>query len=197
MSAHPTDENWIGRRVARLRRERGWTLAVLGSRVGLSTTQLSRIESGGRQSSVGTLIELARAFGLTLSELVAEEPSGRFHVVRTSEHVPRDTVNGAMTTLSGDYPGLAAVLLTIPPTSHAPEARHDGEEWLYLLQGSVEVTVGDEGVPLEPGDALHFSSSTTHTVRSVGDAPARVLLVSTNPHSRDDRRPHPRGGVDT
>jgi quercetin dioxygenase-like cupin family protein len=77
-----------------------------------------------------------------------------------------------MTTLSGDYPGLAAVLLTIPPTSHAPEARHDGEEWLYLLQGSVEVTVGDEGVPLEPGDALHFSSSTTHTVCSVGDAPA-------------------------
>nr|WP_314144759.1 XRE family transcriptional regulator [uncultured Rhodococcus sp.] len=179
MSAQPTDDNWIGRRIASLRKERGWTLAVVGQRVGLSTTQLSRIESGGRQSSVGTLIELARVFEVTLSELVAEESTRSFHLVRAGEHEPRKSANGAMTTLSGNYPGLDAVLLTIQPSSTAPVAQHSGEEWLYIVDGSVEVTIGDEKLCLGSGDSLHFPSSSAHSVRALGDVPSRALLVST------------------
>ncbi|MDI9893328.1 XRE family transcriptional regulator [Rhodococcus sp. IEGM 1381] len=179
MSAHPTDENWIGRRIASLRRERGWTLAVVGQRVGLSTTQLSRIESGGRQSSVGTLIELARVFEMSLSELVAQEPAQTFHLVRAGDHAPYDSANGAMTPLSGHYPGISAVLLTIQPSSDAPTAHHSGEEWLYILHGSVEVSIGNERVHLESGDALHFPSAHAHSVRGLGDGPTRALLVST------------------
>ncbi|WP_052070249.1 helix-turn-helix domain-containing protein [Rhodococcoides fascians] len=179
MPDHPSDENWIGRRIASLRRERGWTLAALGERVGLSATQLSRIESGSRQSSVGTLIELARVFQVTLSELVAEEPTFSFHLVRAGEQRRHGSANGAMTPLSGNYPGIDAVLLTIPPASDAPVAHHAGEEWLYVLDGSVEVTIGNEGVRLETGDALHFPSLNAHSVRALGDEPARALLVST------------------
>ncbi|MDZ7914807.1 MAG: XRE family transcriptional regulator [Rhodococcus sp. (in: high G+C Gram-positive bacteria)] len=175
----PDDDNWIGRRIARLRRERGWTLAAVGQRIGLSATQLSRIESGGRQSSVGTLIELARVFEVTLSELVAEESPREFHVVRSHDHVPHESANGTMTTLSGRYPGLDAVLLTIPPTTDAPVAHHSGEEWLYILAGSVEVTIGTEQIRLDTGDALHFPSHTGHSVRGLGDTPSRALLVST------------------
>lgn len=184
MPAPGSDDNWIGRRIADLRRERGWTLAVVSQRVGLSTTQLSRIESGGRQSSVGTLIELARVFGVTLSELVAEEPARPFHLVRSSEHAPYASANGAMTTLSGNYPGLDAILLTVPPTEDAPIARHSGEEWMYILDGSVAVTIGSEHLELTEGDALHFRSDRTHSVRGLGKTPSRVLLVSSasNPH---------------
>ncbi len=185
MSAHVDDDNWIGRRIARLRHERGWTLAVVGHKVGLSTTQLSRIESGGRQSSVGTLIELARVFGVTLSELVAEEPTRSFHLVRAGEHAPHESANGTMTTLSGNYPGIDAILLTIPPSSDAPIAHHSGEEWLYVLDGSIEVTIGNETVHLESGDALHFPSLNAHSVRGLGDGPTHALLVSTE--SRTNR----------
>ncbi|MDJ0362275.1 XRE family transcriptional regulator [Rhodococcus sp. H29-C3] len=185
MSAHPSDENWIGRRIASLRRERGWTLAVVGQRVGLSTTQLSRIESGGRQSSVGTLIELARVFEVTLSELVAEEPTYSFHLVRAGECAPHESANGAMTPLSGNYPGIDAVLLTIPPSSDAPIAHHSGEEWLYILHGSVEVTIGNEQVLLESGDALHFPSLNAHSVRGLGNTSTRALLVSAASSPRE------------
>lgn len=171
ISAHADDENWIGRRIARLRRERGWTLAVVGHQVGLSTTQLSRMESGGRQSSVGTLIELARVFGVTLSELVAEEPTPAFHLVRAEEHVPHKSANGTMTPLSGNYPGIDVILLTIPPSVTAPIAHHSGEEWLYILDGSVEVTVGNGTVHLDTGDALRFPSLNAHSVRGLGDGP--------------------------
>ena len=179
MSGRDTDEGWIGRRIGHLRRERGWTLAVLGQKVDLSSTQLSRIESGARQSSVGTLIEVARAFGVTLSELVADEPTSAFHLVRGGERTPRESANGVLTPLSGNYPGLEAIHLTVPASTAAPSAQHSGEEWLYILCGPVEVTIGSEVLVLQPGDAVHFPSHTPHSVRNVGKAPAEVLLVST------------------
>lgn len=179
MSGRGNDEGWIGRRIGDLRRERGWTLAVLGQKVCLSSTQLSRIESGTRQSSVGTLIEVARAFGLTLSELVADEPTIAFHLVRAGERRPRESANGALTPLSGNYPGLEAIHLTIPASAEAPSAQHSGEEWLYILRGPVEVAIGTDVLVLQPGDAVHFPSHTPHSVRNIGEAPAEALLVST------------------
>ena len=125
------------------------------------------------------MIELARVFQVTLSELVAEEPNRAFHLVRVREQRPHESANGAMTPLSGNYPGIDAVLLTIRPASDAPVAHHAGEEWLYILGGSVEVTIGNDTVRLHTGDALHFPSLNTHSVRALGDEPARALLVST------------------
>ncbi|MEU6562722.1 helix-turn-helix domain-containing protein [Nocardia nova] len=176
------DVGWIGRRVGQLRRERGWTLATLGGKVDLSSTQLSRIESGVRQPSVGTLIEIARAFGITLSELVAEDHAPQFHLVRVGQRASHETASGVLAPLSGDYPALNAVHLTIPATAEAPEARHRGEEWLYVLTGSVEIVIGTTTTILAPGDAVHFPSGTPHSVRNVGPAPAETLLVSAHTH---------------
>lgn len=179
MADGENDEGWIGQRIGHLRRERGWTLAVLGQKVGLSSTQLSRIESGTRRSSVGTLIEVARAYGITLSELVADEPAAAFSLVRAADRIPRESANGVLTPLSGNYPGLEAIHLTIPVSADAPSARHSGEEWLYILGGTVEVVIGGDVLVLETGDAVHFPSHTTHSVRNVGEVSADALLVST------------------
>ena len=177
------DHRWIGRRIAQLRRERGWTLAALADRVGLSSTQLSRIESGTRQSSVGTLIEIARAFGVSLSELVADEQPPPFHLVRATERQPRDTANGTLVPLSGRYRGLEAVHLTIPASTRAPqEARHSGEEWLYVLVGTLEIAIGTTTLDLTSGDAVHFPSQSPHGVRNIGTRPAEILLLSTPEH---------------
>lgn len=181
MPENGDDESWIGRRIAQLRRERGWTLATLGGKIGLSSTQLSRIESGGRQSSVGTLIQLARTFGISLSELVADEPDAAFHLARAADRTSRETANGAITPLSGSYPGLDAVHLTLPVSAAGPSAQHQGEEWLYVLSGTVEITFGADTLTLEAGDALHFRSHSPHSVRNSGNTSAEALLISTSP----------------
>ncbi len=181
MSEGQDDVSWIGRRIAQLRSERGWTLATLGGKVDLSTTQLSRIESGARHPSVGTLIEIARAFGVTLSELVAEDRAAPFHLARAGERTSHETANGRLTPLSGDYPGINAVHLTIPVASEAPQARHAGEEWLYVLTGSIDIVIADTTTSLERGDAVHFPSRTPHSVRNVGAEPAEALIVSAHP----------------
>lgn len=178
MEPSGADGTWIGRRIGQLRRAHDWTLAALAARVELSATQLSRIESGARHSSVGTLIELARAFGITLSELVAEEHRSPFQIVRARDRITRETANGRLAPLSGDYPGLQAVHLSIPASSESPTAQHRGEEWLYVLSCAVEVSMGTSIVTLESGDAMHFQASVPHSIRNVGSTPAEVLLVS-------------------
>lgn len=173
------EDSWIGRRIGQLRRERRWTLAYLADEVALSSTQLSRIESGARQSSVGTLIEIARAFGISLSELVEEVHESPYYLVRNGQREPRLTANGSIVSLSGPYSGLEALHLEIPAGSDAPEAAHDGEEWLYILAGTVEVTVAETELALETGDAIHYQAHTAHRVRNNGDQTAQLMLVAT------------------
>lgn len=175
------DDSWIGRRVAQHRKARGWTLAALAERVGLSTTQLSRIETGSRQPSVGTLIEISHAFGISLSQLVKEQYAEPYRLTRRSDRVTQSSANGELTSLSGDFPGLQAVHLVVPPADDPPVAQHPGEEWLYVLSGNFNVTIDTEVIGLSEGDAVHFPSHTTHRVHNPGTAPAEILLVSTTP----------------
>lgn len=178
MTGSESEDAWIGRRIGRLRREHDWTLAELAVKVDLSATQLSRIESGARHSSVGTLIELARAFDMPLSELVAEHDRSPFQVVRAPDRTARETASGVLAPLSGDYPGLQALQLTIHASTQAPAAQHRGEEWLYVLTGTVEVTIGAATVSLGPGDAVHFQANVPHRVHNTAEDTAEILLVA-------------------
>ncbi|WP_273734572.1 helix-turn-helix domain-containing protein [Mycolicibacterium septicum] len=173
------DDSWIGRRVGEYRRDRNWTLAALAEKVGLSTTQLSRIESGTRQPSVGTLIQIAHAFGVSLSRLVDEQYTAPYHLSRAADRAARPGAKG-LTLLSGDFPGLQAVHLTVPTSAEAPDAHHSGEEWVYVLAGTVDIRIGTDTITLATGDAIHFPSHTTHRVHNPGDAPAEILLVATS-----------------
>ncbi|MFJ4655807.1 helix-turn-helix domain-containing protein [Nocardia sp. NPDC088792] len=191
------DTGWIGRRIGKLRSERGWTLAALAARVDLSTTQLSRIESAARQPSIGTLIELARAFGVTLSELVDGEETSRYHLTRNADRITRHIAGGEASTLSGRYPGLDALLLTLQRGSSIPEARHAGEEFLCVLTGTVDLTIDTEKlVSLTAGDTVHFPADLPHIVSNTGEETAEVLIVATHtptanlPAPGPDKQPH-------
>ncbi|MFI1919901.1 helix-turn-helix domain-containing protein [Nocardia sp. NPDC020380] len=181
MSESEIDTGWIGRRIAKLRAERGWTLAALAARVELSTTQLSRIESAARQPSIGTLIELARAFGVTLSELVDGEETSRYHLTRSKDRTTREIAGGQASTLSGRYPGLDALLLTLERGASIPEARHAGEELLCVLTGTVDLTIDTEKLTaLTAGDTVHFPADLPHIVSNTGEDTAEVLIVATH-----------------
>lgn len=173
------DDSWIGRRVGEYRRGRNWTLATMAEKVGLSTTQLSRIESGSRQPSVGTLIQIAHAFGVSLSRLVDEQYTAPYHLTRVADRPGRRGAN-ELTLLSGDFPGLQAVHLVVPSASEGPDASHGGEEWLYVLAGSIDIQIGTDTLSLAAGDAIHFPSHATHRVRNPTDAAAEVLLIATS-----------------
>ncbi|MFJ4655812.1 helix-turn-helix domain-containing protein [Nocardia sp. NPDC088792] len=180
MPEREIDAGWIGRRIAQLRGERGWTLAALAGRVDLSTTQLSRIESSARQPSLGTLIELARTFGVTLSELVEDETTTVYHLTRRADLVPRQIAGGELSTLSGHFPGIEALHLALQCGSATPEAQHSGEEFLCVLAGTVGVTLNTDTLDLDRGDALQFPARLPHVISNTGEETAEVLIISTH-----------------
>ena len=61
------------------------------------------------------------------------------------------------------------------------EYRHEGEEFLYVIKGNVEVRVGEDQNLLKKGETLHFNSGTTHKLLNLGDQEAKLLVVIYTP----------------
>ena len=67
--------------------------------------------------------------------------------------------------------------MTLHPASSDEPSSHDGQEFIYVLDGEMEVIVDDNHDILKPGDSIYYDSSTTHLVRAHGDKPAQILAV--------------------
>jgi transcriptional regulator with XRE-family HTH domain len=172
----------LGSRLKALRSERAWTLEEVSSRADLSPPYLSRLEAGERQPSLATLISLAQAFEVPIAALFeTAKSSNAIAVTRAGQGTPHIS-NGAMyTPLTGkrDPTHLNAVLLDIPSKrKDAPLNRHDSEEFVYVLSGSVTLSVGDETVTLHEGDTAHYDARQPHRMDGV-NGNARALLVAT------------------
>jgi transcriptional regulator with XRE-family HTH domain len=175
-------ERWVGRRLREARQQRDLTLAVVAEQVGVSVTHLSRLEKSERQPSIGVLLELARAYNIGVGELLGEEPTSGYHLVRAGSARSGESAHGPYTTISGLGPGAAlrAVRLELPPGTHNRSAvQHLGEEWIYVIAGQVGVDFGGELLNLTTGDALHFDAQTSHQLSNPGSTIAELLVVST------------------
>lgn len=178
-----TVEAQIAQRLANARREHGWTLADTATLSGVSVTHLSRLEKGQRQPSIGVLIQLARCYGVSLGQLVGEEPQAMIHVFRADEVPRHEGPDGRYATLSGlvGQNVLEAVRLNLPPGAGSGRAaRHDGEEWLMVESGLVRLTLGGRTVDLREGDAAHFDAHTAHRLANLGPETATVCLVTAS-----------------
>lgn len=158
------------------------TLARLAEAVEMSSAHLSRIETGERQPSIGALIQLARVHGMSLSRLVGEDDDRTHHVFRQGQSVVQQSANGPYVALSGPFAGLQALQIDLTSDEALP-ATHDGEEWLYVLDGSATLVLDGTTIHLDAGDACHFNASITHELRNGQDTSSRVLLISSAPRS--------------
>jgi transcriptional regulator with XRE-family HTH domain len=172
----------LGARLSALRGERGWTLEEVAKRSKLSPPYISRLEAGERQPSLAALISLAQSFEVPIAALFEGAKTGSsIAVTRAGDGTPHVS-NGAMyTPLTGKRTPthLNAVLLDIP-SKRKDDAlnRHDSEEFVYILSGSVTLLVGDESVTLHEGDAAHYDARQPHRMDGF-KGKARALLVAT------------------
>ena len=151
----------VGPRLRALRLEKEMTLADLAESTGVSTSTLSRLESGGRRPTLELLLPIARVHGVALDDLVGtrspEDP-----------RVPQRAVTrGGMTMvpLSQRAGGLQAYKLTIPPGKRRrrPDPQtHEGYEWLYVLDGRLRMVLGDLDLVVTPGEVVEFDTRTPH-----------------------------------
>lgn len=171
----------LGSRLRSLRSAKGWTLEELAERSGLSTPFLSRLESGDRQPSIAAVLTLARVFGVPMGSLFEiRQDDESCLVIRVGERTTHHGNGIDYLPLSGASRfNLQPMRAMISPLRQGSERyQHEGEEWLYVLSGRLQLCVGDREYELETGDAAHFDSRQPHRLNALDGHEAEVILVA-------------------
>lgn len=179
----------VAPRLRALRRRRGLTLAELAAETGISTSTLSRLESGLRRPTLDLLIRLASAYRASLDDLV-----GAPQIADPRVHPKPFYRDGkAIIPLTRSNPDVHAYKMVLPghpPDEPVEQRAHEGYDWVYVLSGRVRLALGDEELVLEPGDAAEFDTRVPHGTASASLEPAEIInLLSTQ-----GERVHLRGG---
>ena len=176
----------LGAQLKALRTQRGWTLERLTELSNLSEPYLSRLESGSRQPSLAALITLARVYDIPLRTLL--EGDGQTmppcKIIRSGSTASRIANGLAYRAVSGGgaLTGLQAMEVRVPANRRDSRFyRHEGEEWLYVISGALNLIFENERHALQPGDAAHFDARTPHRLAAAGKRDAVVLLVASGP----------------
>lgn len=173
----------LGARLRDLRTGRGWTQDELARRAGLSKSYLSRIEDGERQPSLASLLSLAQAYGISVASLfAAPAEEGRHCAILRAGSLPQQQGNG-LTYTPLSRPERAAHMQPIRVTVSARREggemyQHDGEEWLYVLSGTLRLALADEAHVLHPGDSAHFDARVPHRLSALDGHDAELILVA-------------------
>jgi len=175
-----TRQESIGRRLHRLRKERGLTLMAVAERTAIAVSYLSSLERGHAKASIATLQKLAREYKTNVLSFFGEEPSRKL-VREKDRKVLRPNPGVRMELLAFGNTVMEPHLFRIASraTSGGSYA-HDGEEFIYVLQGKIEIWLDEvERYVLEPGDSLYFDSSLVHRWQSLSDAETILIWVNT------------------
>lgn len=163
----------VGARLRAARHARGWTLEELAARAEMSTSTLSRLESGKRQASLELLLPLTRQLGIRIDDLVrldAPDPRVRRPAIR------RDGL--VVAPLAPEGSPVDTYKITYPPVRELPELRvHDGYEWLYVLAGRLRLRLGEQDLVLTRGEAAEFDTRIPHAISAAGGRPAQVISI--------------------
>jgi transcriptional regulator with XRE-family HTH domain len=187
--APPNADVSIGMRLRHGRMTRRMTLRELADKAECSESMLSKVENGRALPSLTTLHRICRVLDLTVGQLFAKsnEPPGvvaragerrvlTMHPLRPNsdvkleELIPFDSRN----LLEGS-------IQLIAPGSGLEIISHQGEEVAYVIEGTLEITVGSHKYIVNEGDSVHFRSELPHGTHNPGPKSARIIVINTPP----------------
>lgn len=166
----------VGPRLRALRGQRNLTLADVSTASGISASTLSRLESGQRRPNLEILLPIAQVYGVPLDDLVGAPPTGdpRIHL-RPIEHHGLTAI--PLTRRPGGVQAFKMVLDGhLRGTEPDPQV-HEGYEWLYILNGSLRLVLGDNDFVLGPGEAAEFDTRTPHWFASADGRSVELISL--------------------
>jgi transcriptional regulator with XRE-family HTH domain len=175
----------IGAKVAKARAERGWSLAQLAERAGVSTGAVHKIERSGMTPTIATLMKVASALGKGVSYFVEDGDAARpVTMIRRSERSQLYTSKKGLElqNISGRYGPFwvaGAEAHVEPRAGSGPEPMsHPGEELVLMLDGRMTFTIDGEAYELEAGDSIHFRTVRPHSWANPTGRPARAVWLA-------------------
>ena len=180
-------EKSLGGAIRELRQRHQLTLAQVSEQAHVSSSMLSKIETGQIMAGLDTLSRIARALGVSMSMLFRnyDVPTGAAQLVKRDagmEVVRRGTKNGHAYKLlaydQGPIKRFEPFLIEMDEQSESfPTFEHPGTEFIHMLEGTMEYRHGNTVYVLEPGDSLTFSGQIPHGPERLVDKPIRFLSV--------------------
>jgi quercetin dioxygenase-like cupin family protein len=171
----------VGKKIKQARISKKVTFDILANETGFSIDYLKAIEAGKQTPPVGTLLQIARALKIDSGQLLESESMLQDRV----EAYTKRTDNYAYTTLTpgAENKHLKAFRVKIDAMQNheGVDYCHLGEEFVYVLSGKIEVSVGEHVNRLKQGQSLHFNCGIRHHMKNIGRTDAELLVVIYNP----------------
>lgn len=181
----------LGRRIRLIRKEQKRTQEEIAGACGFTKSMLSKIESGGAMPAVSTLMKIANALGVKVSDLLEEQSSNDTVMVAAEQY--EDVDKWIKTNKGYSFFAFASMRHNKIMQPYIFVARqgevnehafsHDGEEFIYVLSGRMKYRVGGKEYELNAGDSLYFNSLQEHTVVPISEE-VRYLAVFTEHQSK-------------
>ena len=172
----------IGKKIKKARTGKKFSLDHVANETGFSIEYLKEVESGKSIPPVGALLQIARALEIDSGSLLREPESKMESRVKAQT---KRTDNYAYTTLTpgAENKHLKAfrIIIEAQQDHKGVDYHHEGEEFVYVLTGKVEVTVDEHVNTLEQGESLHFNSGIRHKLKSISDERAELIVVIYSP----------------
>ncbi len=180
------DVDEVGIRIKQLREERGISIEDLSSLTGFDVAKLGDIESGKVKPQLGTVMKLSKALDSAVGRLVSGMGTKLYSITRKDER-KQVSRSGSKTgnqnvysymSLAPEVQGrhMEALIVQLEKSEDKESSIHNGEEFVFVLEGVVNLTIGKETYDLEPGDSAYYLSTTSHFITAKTEK-ATILAV--------------------
>ncbi len=178
----------VGKRVKQVREKKGLTLEDISQRTDIDVNYLEEIEEGEASPPLGVLIKLAKALEMKMGYFISGEEGKPFTIVRAKDRKIVSRYDSAKGKRYGyQYESLAPqkkdrhmepfLVTLVPADTEEERSTHDGQEFIYVLEGVMEVRLADEIHLLYPGDSIYYDSTIPHLVKCHGPEKTKILAV--------------------
>jgi len=174
----------LGGKIRALREKSGMSLETFAGKAGLSQETLDRVERDEEIPPVGTILQISRALGLDAAGLLTQAEK-ETRKMSKEEGLEKRKRSYAYKTLAQGSPDMhmKAFAVTIEPMRDHDmvEYRHEGEEFIYVLEGELDVTVGENRHHVPQGKSLLFHSTIPHMLSNPGQVKTELIVVLYTP----------------
>lgn len=180
----------VGEKIRSIRESKNVTQSEVAERSGLSIEQIQTIEDKNLLPSLTPLLKIARALGVRLGTFLDDQESfgpivcrnGQMdEAIRFSNNASKNGKNMEYRALSGSKSDrhMDPFVIEVSPAGneHFALSSHEGEEFIYVLEGTIEINYGQEKYLLNAGDSIYYDSIVEHHVHSTKEASAKILAV--------------------
>jgi quercetin dioxygenase-like cupin family protein len=177
----------VGESVKEIREKKGLSLKDIFQRTGLQPEFLMDVEKGKISPPLGAIIKLAKALEMKMGYFISGAENLPYTVVRKNDHKLISRYDSKKSQTYGyEFISLAPhkkdrhmepFLVTLEPSNIEERSTHDGQEFIFVLEGTMEVRLGEKTHLLEPGDAIYYDSTVSHLVKCHGRDKVKILAV--------------------